>query len=580
MNTVSLGERIADLLLAEGVDRFFSLPEVTFGKLHDALDRRGVPLIAPRHEAVAGYMAEAYAQMTGQIGVCGGSVGPGTMNLYTAMAHSREENLPVLYLGSERTLRARNSPRRTKFQVPPNLDVARQLTKYAAIVEDPLDVDEIFHEAFRHLRSGTPGPAYIGLPFDLLLESATFGPLLPPERYRPASFVDTVTDADIDRAVALLRAARRALLIGGSGIRLARAQHDFAALAEACGCPVILTVGGRGVLPDTHPQLFDLGVGPGQTIAREADVIFVVGASISEKLGFGGNPYFTGQEGFPDYFGVPGTQTWIQLERDPLVIGRNRPIDLALLGDLRFALPRLTAAVARDGKLAGAATVAPLQGQRAQHYRELGESLARDGKPIHPARAVLEVQKCLPEGVVMVRDGGAISVWQKELLCHPMSENLMAMKQGMLGTGLPYAMAAALATREDGRRVCLITGDGSLGFYAMELETAVRYGLPIVIVVAYDGGWALEVPYYLHVVGRTFEVDHEFIRLDEWARTLGAHGEFCDSPEQIAPAVQRAFAANRPALVQIVVDRQAAAFEMPNMHLWTRWHSDRSAYQG
>ena len=191
---------------------------------------------------------------------------------------------------------------------------------------------------------------------------------------------------------------------------------------------------------------------------------------------------------------------------------------------------------------------------------------------------MLEIQKSLPRDVVMVRDGGAISIWQKELLHHPISENLMAMKVGMLGTGLPYAMAAALAARKDGRRVCLITGDGAFGFYSMEVETAVRYELPVVIIVGYDAGWALEVPYYMHVVGRTFEVDHNFIRLDQWAQTMGAHGEFCDSPEQIAPAVQRAFESGKTALVQVVIDRQASAFEMPNTHLWTRWHADRSVY--
>jgi len=578
MTVKSLGERIAELLIAEGVDRFFSLPEVTFGKLHDALDKQGVPLIAPHHEAVAGYMAEAYAQMTGQIAVCAGSVGPGTMNLYVAMAHSHEECLPVLYLGSERTRRARNSPRRTKFQVPPNLEVARPITKYAAIVEEPSEADAIFHEAFRQLRTGTPGPVYIGLPFDMLLEDFEFGPLIPPEQYRPATFVDTVPDSELDKAVALLRAARRPLILGGSGIRLARAQQAFAALVEMAGCPVMLSVGGRGVLPDTHPQLFEIGCGPGLEIAREADVILAIGTAIGEKLGFGGHPYFSTQQGFPNYFGVPGTQKWIHLERDPLVIGRNRPVDLALVGDMRFALPRLTAAIGRSGKLAGTAAVAGLQEQRSRYYRELGQSVARDGKPVHPGRAMLEIQKSLPRDVVMVRDGGAISIWQKELLHHPISENLMAMKVGMLGTGLPYAMAAALAARKDGRRVCLITGDGAFGFYSMEVETAVRYELPVVIIVGYDAGWALEVPYYMHVVGRTFEVDHNFIRLDQWAQTMGAHGEFCDSPEQIAPAVQRAFESGKTALVQVVIDRQASAFEMPNTHLWTRWHADRSVY--
>jgi thiamine pyrophosphate-dependent acetolactate synthase large subunit-like protein len=457
--------------------------------------------------------------------------------------------------------------------------VARPITKYAAIVEEPSEADAIFHEAFRQMRTGTPGPVYIGLPFDMLLENFEFGPLIPPEQYRPATFVDTVPESELDKAVALLRAARRPLILGGSGIRLARAQQAFTALVETAGCPVMLSVGGRGVLPDTHPPLFEVGCGPGLEIARDADVILAIGTAIGEKLGFGGHAYFSTQQGFPNYFGAPGAQKWIHLERDPLVIGRNRPVDLALVGDMRFALPRLTAAVGHGGKLAGASDVAGLQEQRSRYYRELGQSLARDGKPIHPARAMLEIQKSLPTDVVMVRDGGAISIWQKELLHHPISENLMAMKVGMLGTGLPYAMAAALAARQDGRRVCLITGDGAFGFYAMEVETAVRYQLPVVIIVAYDAGWALEVPYYMHVVGRTFEVDHNFIRLDQWAKTMGAHGEFCDSPEQIAPAVQRAFESGKTALVQVVVDRQASAFEMPNTHLWTRWHADRSVYQ-
>ena len=244
MTTVSLGERIAALLIAEGVDKFFSLPEVTFGKLHQALHDQGVPLIAPHHEAVAAYIAEAYAQMTGQIGVCGGSVGPGSMNLYTAVANSWEENLPVLYLGSERTLMARNSPRKSLFQAPPNIDVVKPITKYAAIVEDPLQADDIFHEAFRHLRSGTPGPVYIGLPFDLLLEEREFGPVMRPEQYRPATLVNTVAESEIEKAVEMLAAARRPLVVGGSGIRGARAQRQFAELVEAVGCPVILSIGG------------------------------------------------------------------------------------------------------------------------------------------------------------------------------------------------------------------------------------------------------------------------------------------------------------------------------------------------
>ena len=216
----SLGERIAEILVGEGIDRFFSLPEVTFGKLHDALDRRGCKLIAPHHETVGGYMAEAYAQMTGQVGVTGANSGPGVMNLYPAVANSFAENLPVLYLGSERTSLARNSPRRPRFQQGPNVEVLTPITKFAAILEEPLEADDLFHHAFRQMQTGTPGPCYIGLPFDLLLEERDFGPLIPPNRYRPASFIDTVSELELERIAALLAAAKLPLIIGGSGIRL------------------------------------------------------------------------------------------------------------------------------------------------------------------------------------------------------------------------------------------------------------------------------------------------------------------------------------------------------------------------
>jgi acetolactate synthase I/II/III large subunit len=448
-----LGERIADLLLAEGVDRFFSLPEVTFGKLHDALDRRGCKLIAPHHETVGGYMAEAYAQMTGQIGVTGANSGAGAMNLYPAVGNSFAENLPVLYLGSERTLLARNSVRRSQFQQVPNVDVLKPITKFAAILENPLEADDLFHEAFRRMLTGTPGPCYIGLPFDLLLEEREFGPLVAPRRYRPATFLDLVSADDLAGVAETLANAQRPLVIGGTGIRLARAQAAFRSFVEQAGFPVILTTGGRGILPDTHPQLLQLGVGPGEALAREADVIITLGASISEKLGFGGHPYVNSQRGFPNYFGEEGTQHWIQVDRDPCAIGRNRPVDQCLVGDVGRILPRLTAAVAGQSVTYDRAKTNALKASHEDYIAGLAQQ-ATGQSPVHPGRLVVEVQKTLPDQCIYVRDGGAISVWQMNLLNHPISEELTAMKHGNLGTGLPYALGAAIAARKTVERSC------------------------------------------------------------------------------------------------------------------------------
>ncbi|WP_415768983.1 thiamine pyrophosphate-binding protein [Pseudomonas sp. LB3P38] len=575
----SLGERIADLLVAEGIDKFFSLPEVTFGKLHHALHDRGVPLIAPHHETASGFMAEAYAAFTGNISVVGANCGPGVINLYSAIANSWEEHLPVLYIGSERTSLARNSPRRSKFQCPPSIEVVRPMTKFAAVLENPMEADELFHEAFRQLRSGTPGPVYIGLPFDMLLEDRDFGELVPPQQYRPTTFEETVSDAQIERVASMLVQAKSPLLVGGTGIRNSGSQALFDELVLALQAPVILTASGRGVLADTHPYVFDLGLEPGASISRDADVIFAIGTPIGEKLGFGGYAYSNEQKGFPNYFGKHGTQRWIQLDLDPHNIGRNRPVEVGLAGDMRQILPRLIAALRRHQPLQHNAQVERWQAERQSRYADFCAQVATiSSTPIHPGRAVLEVQKTLPEDVVLIRDGGAFSIWMHNYIQHSLGGFMFAGKLGNLGTGLPYALGASLAEANADKRVCLITGDGAFGFYPMEFETAVRYQLPIVIVVGYDQGWSLEVPYYMHVCGRTFEVDHAFVRLDDMARAMGGHGEFCETSEQIAPAMERAFASGKPAIVQVVIDREVNAYQMPNTHLWTRWHADKAVY--
>lgn len=573
-----LGERIANLLAAEGIGAFYSLPEVTFGILHDALDKLGIPLIAPRHETAAGHMAEADCLINGRIAVAAGSVGPGTVNLYPAVAHSHIENLPVLYLGSERTLVGRSSPRRSKFQCPPSVDVLRPVTKWATVLEDGRMVDDVFQEAFRQLRIGTPGPVYIGLPFDMLLETFEYPDLAPISQYRPASEALSVPDDAIQAAADLLKSAKRPILLVGGGVKLAKAQRHIDLLAKKLATPVVLTHGGRGVLPDTHSHVADFGVGPGAEVSRDADVVFAVGTSISERSYFGGNPYFEGQACGQQYFGSAGVQKWIHLDQDPTAIGRNRTIDLALIGNMRLGLPRLIDALREyEPPAIRTEALATHRQRRSEYYHDLYATV-RPCDSVHPGQLILEVQKCLPEDVIMVKDGGAISIWHMNFQQHAISNFISPGKMGQLGAGLPYANAAALTAQTDGRRVCLITGDGAFGFYPMELETSVRLNLPVLIIVGYDQGWSLEIPYYEHVTGRTFAVDHAPSRLDQMAISLGAHGEFCSKPDEIRPAIERSLSSGKPALVQVAIDQRINAFEMPNDQVWTGWHADKEIY--
>jgi len=567
----TVGSRIADLLMLEGVDKMFTLPEVTFGDIHNRLVERGGRIIAGHHETACAYMAEAHAQTTGNIAVTGGNCGPGASNLLPAIVHSEAEGLPVLYLGSERGLTARSSVRTSQFQCPNLLDMVKPVTKLAAILERPEQVDELFREAFRQMKIGRPGPVYLGLPFDMLREEHEFEPLIAPEHYRPARVLPP--EATIEKVADLLVDAKLPVLMPGAGVRNARGHKVVQRLAKLLQCPVVRTYGGRGTFPDTHPQVLDFGYGPGLEATQQADLLLMVGSSIGEKLMFGDNLYWRDQQGFGPFFGEE--QTWVQIECDPHLAGRNRPLDIALTGDLLDIVPLLIEALEKRQKRAEVAEFNRWRQERAQAIGKFAEQ-AVEMEPVHPGRLVLEAQQNLPDDTVIVSDGGATFLWQQRYLHNNHCDFLATLKMGMLGVGVPYAIGAQLAHPD--KRVCLFTGDGAFGFYPMEFETAVRYQLPIVVVVAYDQGWALEVPYYTHCFGKTFEVDHNFVRMDKMAIEMGGHGEFCQRTDEIAPAMERALASGKPALVQILMDRETAAYQAPHADLIYKWHGDKVAY--
>lgn len=568
---MTIGSRIADLIMNEGVRHMFTLPEVTFGDIHNRLVEKGGQIIAGHHETACAYMAESHTQMTGNIAVTGGNCGPGAANLLPAIVHSSEECLPVLYLGSERGIVARSSVRQPQFQCPNLVDMVKPATKMAAILERPEQVDELFYEAFRQLKIGRPGPVYIGLPFDMLREEYEFDPLLPPSIYRSAMYVPP--QADIERVADMLVEAELPVLIPGAGVRNSQSHKLVQKLAELLKCPVVRSYGARGTFPDTHDQVLDFGFGPGLEATQNADLLLVVGSSISEKMMFGDNLYTQEQQGFGPYFG--DKQKWVQIEKDPYAAGRNRPVDVSLVGDLLDIVPMLIAALEARKPRQVVHQLSKWQEQRERIIDEFAEK-AVDMQPVHPGRLLLEAQKALPDETVIVSDGGSIALWQQRYLHSNHSNFLASLKMGMLGTGLPYAIGAQLATKD--KRVVLFTGDGAFGFYPMEFETAVRYNLPVVVVVAYDQGWALEVPYYQHCFGRTFEVDTEFVRMDRLAIEMGGHGEYCERTEDIQPAMERALASGKPALVQIFMDRRTSAYEAPHADLIYKWHGDKVAY--
>ena len=303
-----------------------------------------------------------------------------------------------------------------------------------------------------------------------------------------------------------------------------------------------------------------------EAVAR-ADLVVAIGTEIGEPIHYGvGRPWAQGETG----------RKWIYIERDPLAIGVNRPIDAPLVGDLRDIVPQLTAPVRALNRRPSADLLAA-ETAAAGFKSLLLDSAPTRSTPVHPARFAIEATKGLPADAVLVRDGGSVSIFTGAYGQIAPRDLLWCQNFGHLGTGLPHAIGAQVAVGA-ARRVVLITGDSSFLFHISELETAVRKGLPVVCIVGCDYSWGLEVAVYKGAFGlQSPETEAHWgdqVRLDKVAEGFGAHGEFVDRAEDIAPAVARALACGRPAVVQVAIDALANATEVPGFEEFASWYGD------
>jgi len=402
----------------------------------------------------------------------------------------------------------------------------RTVVKYAGRVEGADRVDEVLREAFRCATTGRPGPVYVEVPQDVVLETREFPPLVPAEEYRQPP--QGAAEEEVEAAADMLQNASMPMIVAGAGIQTCRAHAELARLAEVLQCPVATTFGGRGTLPNTHPQQITL-LGPiGGVVANAADCVLAIGSSLGEMFSFGGPPLFAG----------PELQSWIQIERDPSAIGVNRKVDVALVGDLRRVIPQLGAALEKRGPFQPSPELARWREEQQALLRELWDG-APDTTPMHPGRAIVEARRVIPDDAVLVVDGGSTALFDAYYNEQRSIDFLGTHNFGHLGAGFPYAIAAKLAVGPD-RPVCLVTGDGAFGFYMAELETAVRHDLAVVVLVNYDQHWGMEHAGQLADFGELIECRTAPIRLDRIAEGFGAHGEYVTTTAEVGPAVQRA----------------------------------------
>ena len=563
---VPVYKRILDLFEAEGVRTLFGIPDPNFVHMFTEADARGWSVVAPHHELSAGFMAEAASRMTGAPGLCIGTLGPGMANMAGAIQCALVENSPVIFLGGQRARVTERRVRRGRIQFVQQEGLFAPSVKYSSSIEYADQTDEIIHEAIRRSMSGTPGPAYIEFPSHVILEELDVAAAPEPSKYR---LVNQGAGApEVARAVELIRAAKSPVLLVGHGVHTSRTQAAVKELAELMACPVIQTSGGTAFIPGLEDRTFPYGFSSAAVEAVVAsDVCVALGTELGEPVHYGTTRHWADRN---------GERKWIYVEQDPLAIGVNRPVDVALVGDLRGIVPQLVDAL-KETPRTPAVDLDRWIKQDADQLADLAQTAPAGRSPVHPARFVVEATRAFPAEGIMVRDGGATVIFQWTYSQAKPHDVMWNQNFGHLGTGLPYAVGASVA--EGGKRpVMLLTSDSAFLFHIGELETAARLGLPLVCVVGVDHQWGLEVGVYK----RTFEQPSpqpgvhwgKNVRFDKIAEGMGARGEYVDDEAEIGPAIARAYAAGGTAVIHVCIDPKANSEEMPNYDEFRTWYAE------
>jgi acetolactate synthase-1/2/3 large subunit len=564
--TVKVYERILQLFEAEGIKTLFGIPDPNFVHMFITAEQRGWKVVAPHHEECAGFMADAASRITGKPGLCIGTLGPGIANLAGAMMCAKVENSPVIFLGGQRARITEQRVRRGRIQFVKQSALVEPSVKYCASIEYANQTDEIIREALRVAQTGTPGPVYIEYPQHVILEELDVPEPIPPEAYR---LVQQGASAQmIAKAVQLIKAAKQPILLVGHGAHCARAGESIKALAKLMNCPVIQTSGGTAFIEGLEDRTFPYGFSAAAVEAVvKSDLCLAIGTELGEPVHFGKWRHWVENN---------ANRKWLYVQLDPTAIGVNRPIDVPLVGDLRAIVPQLVEAL-KGSERAASPEFAGWIKKDADQLKELAQSAPSGKTPMHTARWVVEATQAFPKNGIMVRDGGATVIFQWTYSQAKPHDVIWNQNFGHLGTGLPYAIGAMVA--DGGKRPgMLLTSDSSFLFHISELETAARLKLPLVCVVGVDHQWGLEVGVYKRTFGKgSAETGVHWskdVRFDKIAEGFGCYGEYVERAEDIGPAIKRAYASGKTAVLHVPIDPIANSEEMPNYGEFRTWYAE------
>lgn len=533
-------EILAKALRHEGVDDLFFLMGGPMLAAEAACIEEGIRPLDARHEQAAVFMGQAYSRLLNRPAVCMAASGPGVTNLVTGVANALIDCVPIVAVGGSSPVGLYG---RQAFQEIDQLNIMRPCVKWADRVYHPRRIPELVHMAFQKAMSGKPGPVYLDLPGDILYQKideaeidwTLSGQSL--ERARPQGDADKVA-----QLIDALSVAERPVIVSGGGVLWSEAWDELREFVEKAGIPFYTTPQGRGVIPEDHP-LCHLTVR--SAAFREADLIVIVGTRMNYII----------SHAAPPRFNVDAKIARIDIDAEEVATS-PRHVDIGIVGDARAVLQQLNAG------LGDRVTEANFQHWRDRLAEEEAQKRARPGGnslsddvPIHPLRLCEEIKNFANRDAVMVVDGQEILNYGRQSIpTYEPGHRLNSGPFGTMGVGLPFGLGAKIAKPD--KQVIVLHGDGSFGLNAMELDTAVRHNIPVLVVISLNGGWTADPDQ--NKPGRELG----YVRYDKMAETLGCYGEYVEAPEDIRPALERAQAKvdeGRVAVVNVKTDFAARA---------------------
>ena len=539
---------IARFLKQRGVRRVYALCGGHIMPIWMRLDAEGIRIVDVRDERAAVYMAHAEAQLTGGFGVALVTAGPGVTNAMTGIANAHAARAPVLVLSG---VPPRQQENRGALQDMVHTDLVRSITRYARTVREPSLVLQELDRAVSHAlgQGGDPGPVYLDFPVDTLRAEVPRAVQLP-EHFQARPAPRMAPDAAAVRAaVDLLWSAKRPLIITGRGAQGAGAA--LATLLTRLQAAYLDTGESRGLIAESHPSVVGAMRG---SVMGQADLVVTVGRRLDFQLAYGSPAVF-------------GDAQWLRIADAASELCDNRRGAVELLATPALAIEAILAAAGARLPATDPAWVGALRAKHDERSANLVTSMraappGSDGR-MHPNRVISALREQLPADAVVVADGGDFLSFARVGL--PASTYLDPGPLGCIGIGTPFGIAASLACPD--RVVVVATGDGAFGFNAMELDTAVRHRAPVLVVVANNGSWAIEVRDQQETHGKVVGTRLQFADHAAMARGFGMHAERVEKVEDLAGAIRRALA-NRPALLDVVVTPEPASSDAKSGLAW------------